>query len=134
MWRSGTPQKSRGIAPAFCVKPWKESSVADRDTGDIGALERAAHALGLIALEPCEAGAVKLAIILGDNGLGERVGLVEHAARLALGGLDALHGLALALERSDLHDPAGTGGGGYGRLVDAALLHGLRRRGSLGLR
>ena len=57
----------------------------------------AADGFGLVPLEPGETGPVKLAIVLGEDRLGERVGLAEQAAGRAAGGVDALLGFVLAL-------------------------------------
>src|SRR5712675_1825558 len=93
------------------VRPGFENSVADGDAGNIGALQRPAHRLGLIALQPRKAGAEQFSVILGDDRLGKGIGLVEHAAGLVAGGLDALSRFAFAFQRADLDDPSAAGGG-----------------------
>src|SRR5438128_2649222 len=108
----------------FVRKRWRRS-VADGDAGDVGALQGAADGFGLVPLEPGEAGAVELAIVLGDDRLGEWIGLAEQAAGRAARGIDALLGLVLALERANLDDPAAMGDDRPGR---GAHLDRLRRR------
>ena len=76
-----------------------------------------ADRFGLVAVEPGEAGAEQLPVALGDHRFGERIGLAEQAAGLVAGGIEALPGLAFALQRADLDDPAGVDRGGFARAV-----------------
>src|SRR5438876_906046 len=108
--RPRLPQnKNAGARPAFSVNGGTFGSVANRNAGDVGALQCTADRLGLIALEPGKTGAEQFSVVLGDNRLGKGIGLVEHAAGLALGGIDALARFAFAFQRTDLDDPAGAG-------------------------
>ena len=86
-------------------------------------LQRPAYRLGLIAVEAGETGPVQLLVALGDDRLGERIGLREQPAGLIAGRVEALLGFVLALERADLNDPAGVD---RDLLVGAVLLDGLR--------
>ena len=86
-------------------------------------LQGPADRLGLVAIEAGEAGPEQLLVALGDDRLGERIGLAEQAAGLAARRLDALARFAFTLERADLDDPAGMG---RDRLDRAVLLDGLR--------
>src|SRR4051812_528642 len=115
-WPGKSPAivKSRSLVRAV-------RSVPDRDAGDVGAFQRPAYGFRLIAVEPGETGAVQLLVALGDHRLGERIGLAEQAAGLLAGGVEALAGFALGLQRADLDDPAGMGGN---RLDGAVLLNG----------
>ena len=63
--------------------------------------------------------------VLGDDRLGERIGLAEQAAGLVAGKVDPLLGFAFAFQRADLDDPAGADYGRGGRLDRAVLLCGL---------
>ena len=53
-------------------------SVANGDAGNIRALQRPAHRLGLVALEAGEAGAEQFAVVLGDDRFGEGIGLAQQ--------------------------------------------------------
>ena len=88
-------------------------------------LQRAANRLGLIVIKAGETGADQLAVALGHDRFGKRIGLGEQAMGLAAGGLDALLGFVLAFERTDLDDPSG---------VDRDWLGGGVRRSGLRLR
>ena len=70
-------------------------------------LQRAANRLGLVAIKAGETGAEQLAVALGDDRFGKRIGLGEQAVGLAAGGFDALLSLVFAFERADLDDPSG---------------------------
>src|SRR4030088_2395488 len=111
-------------APALQVSNESFVSVANGDAGNIGALQRLADRFGLIALEAGEAGAEQLAIILGNDRLGERIGLAQKAAGLVPREIDPGTGLSFAFQRADLDDPAAVGDGGGGR--NRLLLNGLR--------
>src|SRR5207253_5039028 len=63
-----------------------------------------ADRFGLIALEAGEAGAEQLSVILGNDRLGEGIGLAQQAAGLAAGKFDPLLGFAFAFQRADLDD------------------------------
>jgi len=54
-----------------------ESSVANGDAGDVGAFQCSTDLLGLILIETGEASTEQLAIIQGNDRLGEGIGLVE---------------------------------------------------------
>ena len=118
-------QQSRRLRRRLCDTGRENGSVANGDAGDIGALQRPADRFGLIALEAGEAGAEQLAVILGNDRLGEGIGLAEQAAGLIARQIDARAGFAFAFQRADLDDPAGVGDGGRG-LDGAVLLDGLR--------
>src|SRR5580658_3902867 len=105
------------------------ASVPNGDAGDVGALQRPANRLGLVAVKTGEASPEQLSVALGDDRFGERIRLRKQAAGLVTGDLDALPGLAFALQGADLNDPSGVGGN---RLDRAVLLHSLWLR--LGLR
>jgi hypothetical protein len=90
-------------------RPRLERSVANGDAGDVGALQCPADLLGLVPLEAGEAGTEQLANVLGNDRLGERIGLVEQAAGLVAGEIDTGAGFAFAFETADLDDPAGAG-------------------------
>ena len=63
-------------------------SVPNRDAGNVGALQRLAHRLGLIAVEAGEAGPEQLPFALGDDRFGEGLGLGKQVAGLAARGFD----------------------------------------------
>ena len=113
--------KAGACGAGFAISARNPGSVANGDAGNIGALQRPAYRLGLVALEAGEPGAEQFSIVLGDDRLGERIGLVEQAARLTAGEIDALARLAFALERADLDDPSGMGRGGSGLAGDVLL-------------
>ena len=71
------PARSRYIGQ---VATGPQGSVANRDAGDVGALQRPAYRFGLIAVEACEAGPEQLPVTLGDDRLGKRIGLGEQAS------------------------------------------------------
>src|SRR5258705_317284 len=80
-------------------------------------IARGAHGLRLTAVQACKTGAEQGSVVLGDHGVGERIGLAEQAMGLAACGLDALLRLAFALQRADLNNPAGMNDGRLGRAV-----------------
>ena len=90
-------------------------SVLDRDAGDFGALQRLADGFGLRALKSGKPGAVEFLVTPGDDRLGEGIGLAHHAARLFTGCVKPAAGLAFALQRADLDDPAGVAGDRFDR-------------------
>ena len=53
-------------------------SVADGDAGDVGALQGLAGGLGLVALKAGETGAEQFAVVLGNDRLGEGIGLAQE--------------------------------------------------------
>src|SRR4030081_3675345 len=72
--------KAGACGAGFAGFDRKRALVANGDAGNIGALQRLADRFGLIALEAGEAGAEELAIILGNDRLGEWIGLAQQAA------------------------------------------------------
>src|SRR4051794_36114379 len=77
--------RSEKLPPACSAR-----SVPDRDAGDVGALQRPADRLGLIAVEPGEARAKQLFVAPCDHGLGKRVGIAQHSAGALARGLETL--------------------------------------------
>src|SRR5579871_1424371 len=107
--RDCSRKKARAVGAGFAclVSP---RLVANGNTGNVGTAKRPADGFSLIALEAGEAGAVELAVILGDYGFGEGVGPGQEAAGAAAGGFNALLRFVLTFQGTDLHDPAGMDG------------------------
>ncbi len=92
-------------------RTWDITSRRHRQAGDVGAIQRLADRLGLISLEAGEADTEQLAIVSGNNQLGEGMGLAEQATGPAAREIDTGAGIAFAFQRADLDDPAGVGDG-----------------------
>src|ERR1700761_3818466 len=85
----------------------RSALVVNGHAGDIRPLQGLAYRFGLIAVEAGKAGPEQLAVALGRDRLGERLGFAEQAVGTVACRVDALLGFAFALERTDLDDPAG---------------------------
>src|SRR5689334_2433219 len=84
--------------------------VANGDAGNVRTAKGPADRFGLISLEACEAGAVELAVILGDHGLGEGISSGQETAGAVARSFNPFLRLVFAFQGADLDDPAGVDG------------------------